>query len=224
MVALFVLASILVFVLIDLFVQRAQRRREALAPVKLPVADRFLIPRGYFLSRGHSWIELMFSGNARVGIDDFVQKLVGPVDAVQAAPLHSEIAKGEPLLTITRDGRKLSVPSPLSGTIVEVNSELLKQPAVLNADPYVSGWGVVIEPSRLASELRLFTIAEGAATWLKGEVTRFRNFIKESAARMAGEPMPAGVTLLDGGTPVAGVLQMTDQKTWNSFQHEFLSL
>lgn len=226
MVALFVLASILLFVLIDLFVQRVQRRKEALAPrpVKVPVADKFLVPRGYFLSRGHSWIELLFSGNARVGVDDFVQKLVGTIDGLRVAPVDSQIAKGEPLFTISREGRTLSIPSPLSGRIVEINSELLRQPSALNSDPYVSGWGVVIEPTALASELRLLSIADGAASWLRGEVTRFRNFIKESASRMSASPLPAGVTLLDGGTPVAGVLRMTDEKTWKDFQQEFLSL
>lgn len=226
MVALFVLASILLFVLVDLLVQRAQRRKEALAPkpVRIPVADRFLIPRGFFLSRGHSWIELLSSGNARMGIDDFVQKLVGKIDGVRVAPVQSQISKGDPLFTISREGRTLSIPSPLSGKIMEVNAELLRQPAALNTDPYVSGWGVIIEPSSLANELRLFSIAESAASWLRKEVTRFRNFIKDSASRMAAGPLPAGVTLLDGGTPVAGVLRMTDEKTWNEFQHEFLSL
>jgi glycine cleavage system H protein len=226
MVALFVLVTILLFVLVDVVVQRVQRRKEALAPtpVKVPMADRFLVPRGYFLSRGHSWIELLFSGNARIGIDDFVQKLVGTIDGIRVAPVRSEIRKGEPLFTISREGRTLSIPSPLSGRIVEVNSELLRQPAALNSDPYVSGWGVVIEPTALASELRLLSIADGAALWLRGEVTRFRNFIKESALRMTASPLPVGVTLLDGGTPVAGVLRMTDEKTWKDFQQEFLSL
>ncbi len=226
MVAIFVLVSILLFVLIDLILQRTQRRKEALAPqsIRPPVADRFLIPRGYFLSRGHSWIELMFSGNARVGIDDFVQKLVGPVESLQSVPLHAEVRKGDPLFTMVSRGRSLSIPSPLSGTVVEVNADLLRQPSVLNSDPYVSGWGVIIRPTRLASELRLFSIAEGAATWLKGEVSRFRDFIKDSASRMTSAPLPAGATLLDGGTPVSGVLQMTDEKTWEDFQQEFLSL
>jgi len=226
MVAIFVLASILLFVLIDLLVQRAQRRKEALVPrpIKVAVADRFLVPRGYFLSRGHSWIELLFSGNARIGIDDFVQKLVGKIDGIRVAPIRSEIRKGEPLFTISREGRLLTIPSPLSGRIVEINSELLREPSAVNSDPYVSGWGVVIEPTALASELRLLSIADGAATWLRGEVTRFRNFIKESASRMSASPLPAGVTLLDGGTPVAGVLKMTDDKTWKEFQQEFLTL
>ena len=226
MVALFVLASIILFVLIDVAVQRVQRRGEAMAPAasKLPVADRFLVPRGYFLSRGHSWIELLFSGNARIGVDDFVQKLVGSVDSIRVVPANSVISKGDPLFTITRQGRTLTIPSPLSGKVLEVNSELMREPTAFNTDPYVSGWGVVLEPARLATELRLLTIAEGAASWLKGEVSRFRDFIKESASRMSATPLPAGVTLLDGGTPVSGVLQMTDEKTWKAFEHEFLSL
>lgn len=224
MVAIFVFLTILAFLAIDLLVQRSARKKEALAPrpVRIPVADRFLIPRGYFLSRGHSWIELLFTGNARVGIDDFVQKLVGPIEEIRLPSVRAEIRKGEPLYSIRIGTRELAIPSPLSGTIIEVNSAISGNPGTLNRDPYVSGWGVVIEPNNLAEELPLFSIAESAAQWLRGEVTRFRNFIKEYAFRMQATPLPAGVTLLDGGMPVTGVLQMTDDQTWKAFEREFL--
>lgn len=224
MVAIFVILTILAFVAIDLLVQRSARKKGALAPqaAGLPVADRFLIPRGYFLSRGHSWIELLFTGNARVGVDDFVQKLAGSVDAVTLPQTHAELRKGDPLLRLRIGQRELSVPSPLSGTVVEVNSEVALNPRVLNDDPYISGWGVVIEPSMLSTELPQASVAESAARWLKDEVTRFRNFIKEYALKAEARPLPAGVTLLDGGMPVTGVLQMTDDTTWKAFEREFL--
>ena len=224
MVAIFVMFTILAFLAIDVLLQRSARKKEALAPraVRLPLADRFLIPRGYFLSRGHSWIELLFTGNARVGVDDFVQKLVGTVDAITLPPLRTEIRKGEPLFILRSGQRELTVPSPLSGTVVEVNPEVAVNPGAVNHDPYISGWAAVIEPTNLSQELPLFNVAESAAKWLRGEISHFRNFIKEYAFRMEAQPLPAGVTLLDGGMPVAGVLQMTDDQTWKAFEREFL--
>ena len=224
MVAIFVLLTILAFIAIDLFVQRSARKQEGLVPrlAKVQVADRFIVPRGYFLSRGHSWMELLFTGNARVGIDDFIQKLAGTVEAVNLPPLGSTLRKGEPLLTLQIGPRELSIPSPLSGTIAEVNADIARNPSAVNSDPYGSGWGVVIEPNNLSEELRQLNIAETAAQWLRGEVSRFRNFIKDYSFRTEANPLPAGVTLLDGGMPVAGVLQMTDDQTWKAFEREFL--
>lgn len=226
MVALFVLATILTCVLVEVILGHARRRKEALAPksVKPAVADTFLIPRGYFLSRGHSWAELLFTGNTRVGIDDFVQKLVGTVDGITVPTVNAEVRKGETLFSVQRGGRHLSFAAPLSGRVVEVNTALLGNPTLVNKDPYGSGWIAVVEPSRLATELAPFTIAESAARWLKKEISRFRDFIQTEAVleERSGSPLPASVTLLDGGMPVAGVLGMTDLKTWESFQREFL--
>lgn len=222
MVAIFVLATILAFVLIDFFVQRARRAKTggAQQSSRLPVADQFLIPRGYFFSKGHSWIELLFSGNVRIGIDDFIQKLVGPMDGLVIAPTDTAIQKGETLCTIKCGDRTLSIPSPMTGTVLEVNEESRRNPSAINADPYGAGWIAVIEPTNLAAELPANTVAEGAARWLRKEISRFRDFIQEF-----GRPdtaLPAGATLLDGGMPVAGILGMTDERTWSRFEREFL--
>ena len=225
MVALLVLTSILVFVIIDLLIRRARRRTEALVPkqVRLPVADSFRIPRGYFLSRGHSWVELLQNGTVRIGIDDFVQKLVGPIDAVSPAPLQSKIRKGETLVTIRQGGRSLALPSPITGTISSLNASLVGKPSLVNDDPYTSGWIATIEPSNLFSEIRMTTISDAAAQWLKNEVARFRNFLQDAISRPDPGFVLSGGTLLDGGAPVEGVMHMTDERTWNSFEREFLS-
>jgi len=225
MVLLLVLASVLVFVLIDLLILRPRRRKEALAPkrAKPAVADNFQVPRGHFLSRGHSWLELRHDGTVRIGIDDFVQKLVGPIDALSLAPLQSKIRKGETLVTIRQAKRSLSLPSPVSGRILSLNTSVVGKPSLVNDDPYTDGWIAVIEPSNLSSELTATTIADGAVQWLKNEVSRFRNFIQDAVSRPDRALVLSGETLLDGGTPVEGVLRMTDNATWRSFEEEFLS-
>jgi len=224
MVALLVLASVLVFVVIDLLIRRSRRQKEALAPkqAKPPVADNFLIPGGYFFGRGHSWVKLLQNGTVRIGIDDFVQKLVGPIDALSLAPLQSKIRKGETLVTIRQGKRSLSLPSPISGRISSLNTSLVGKPSLVNDDPYTDGWVAMIEPSNLSSELPTTTIADGAAQWLKNEVARFRDFLQDAVSRPDRALVLGGETLLDGGEPVQGVLRMTDDGTWHSFEQKFL--
>ncbi len=222
MVAIFVIATIVLFVLIDVVLQRRAKAAQGVVPAaaKIPFHDRFVIPRGYFLSPSHSWAELLFDGNARIGIDDFVQKLIGRVDAIEVAPVAASVKKGDTLFTIRQGGRSLAVPSPLSGKVVQVNPELKSSSTTIHKDPYVSGWVAIVEPNNLGSELKLMKIAEDAAQWLRKEIGRFRNFIMDSARQ--SELAPAGATLLDGGLPLAGVLQNADPRTWEEFQKEFL--
>ncbi|MGB2870114.1 MAG: hypothetical protein WBD36_16825 [Bacteroidota bacterium] len=225
MVAIFVIATILTCIGIEIALDRVARRKHATVPARaVQAADRFLIPRGYFLSRGHSWVELLVNGNARIGLDDFVQKLVGTVDTIVTPTPNAQVKKGEKLFTIRQGERTLTFLSPLSGRIVEVNPTLPLEPGVLKQDPYVSGWVAVIEPTNLAQELKPLAVAEDALQWLREEIRRFRNFVKEQVSLpVPGALAPANVTLLDGGMPLAGVLQQTDGKTWQAFEREFLA-
>ena len=44
--------------------------------------------------------------------------------------------------------------APVSGTVVEVNTELADAPERLNEDPYGDGWICVIEPADAAAATR----------------------------------------------------------------------
>jgi len=219
MVALFVIATILVCVGIELLRDRAKKRSLAPAPAQFSV-DRFLLPKGYFMSKAHTWVELTFGGEARVGVDDFAQKVIGTIDRIDIASLGSEINKGETLMTVRHGNRTLSIPAPISGQVLTVNESLLAEPDRLHQDPYIAGWVAVLTPKNISSELRLLTIAEDAAKWMKKEVSRFRDFVKTQA--QIGMPVPAGATMLDGGVPLSGVLEQFNENTWNAFQKEFL--
>lgn len=221
MVALFVLLTIITFVAIDFFVQRAARKHRATVPIKSPLLlDRFVIPKGFFLSKGHAWIEVLASGKTRIGLDDFVQKLVGSFDGISPQPVGSTIRKGDPLATLRQGERMLTIPAPLTGTLLELNEEVLEDASGINADPYGSGWIAVMEPANLSAELPSSAIAGAASQWLRGEIRRFKEFIAEYTSR--SNALPAGVTLADGGVPVAGVLRLTDDKAWDQFNRSFI--
>jgi glycine cleavage system H protein len=219
MVALFVIATILLCVGIELLRDRAKQRKTVPAAAHVP-ADRFLLPKGYFISKAHTWVELTFAGDARIGVDDFAQKVIGTIERIEVAPLGTEIKKGETLLKVSHGNRMLSIPSPITGKVLTVNDSLLASPNRLHQDPYLAGWVAVVAPANISSELRFLAIADEAAKWLRKEVSRFRDFVKVQS--QIGVPAPAGVTMLDGGAPLSGVLEQFNENTWNAFQNEFL--
>ena len=217
MVALFVIATFLVFLFIDYLIQKKTQPAEVQEPARRSF-ERFVIPRGYFFSQKHAWLEILGSGNARVGIDDFVQKIIGSIDSVRLVPEKIAVKRGDPILTITQNGRELSLGAPISGKVLAVNDALLKSPELLTQDPYLSGWIATIQPENISSELKSMSVAEEAAIWLRKEVTRFRDFITVRTPQLA-----TGVTMLDGGLPVVGALKGADVSVWKEFEQEFLS-
>ena len=217
MVALFVIATFLLFLTIDYFIQRKAKPVEA--PVRAtPHQERFMIPRGYFFSPKHVWLEILGSGNARVGIDDFIQKVIGSIDSVRLVPARVAVKRGDPILTIRQNGREISLTAPVSGKVLAVNDLLVKSPELLKQDPYLTGWIATIQPENLNSEVKALNVAEEAASWLRKEVARFRDFINVRTPQLA-----TGVTMLDGGLPILGALQGAEATVWKDFEREFLS-
>ncbi|MBE0557951.1 MAG: glycine cleavage system protein H [Proteobacteria bacterium] len=226
MVAILFVISFAVLIAVSYYVEK---KKETVMTTFVEMGPRDFIrtlalPKGIFLASGHTWAEVLSNGHARVGVDDFVRKLVGKIDRVQILPVRSKVKRAEPMCTLHQAGRDLTVRAPLSGTIVNVNPRAADSPSSLNADSYVAGWLAVIEPSDLASEIKFMRVADEASAWLRQELRRFRDFIEEHIrpSGMEGEYATAGNTLLDGGAPVAGLLGKVGPDTWRGFEREFL--
>jgi glycine cleavage system H protein len=92
-------------------------------------------------TKDHEWISL--DGDiATIGITDFAQHELGDIVYVEIE------TKGKSLSAETVFGSVEAVKTvsdlflPVSGTIVEVNSILEKEPEKVNTDPYGDGWMV----------------------------------------------------------------------------------
>jgi len=224
MVALFVVATIIVFFIVDYFVERAEKRKKVAVPaIETTPKPRFIIPKDYFFGKGHVWIELLSGGFARVGLDDFVQKIVGRIDDVTFTSVNSQITKGDKLFMLQQGEKAMSFRAPISGKVISFNEELVNSPDVLRKKPYADGWVAIMEPSNL-DEIRSLPKGTDAAQWLREEIKKFRNFITQQVGRsgFAGVPSPAGVTLMDGGIPVEGAMEHSSTETWQKFEDNFL--
>ncbi len=233
MVAIMVVFTIVLFVAADLVVQwvRARRTQPALAsrPSEAGVADllvprlqmeRFALPAGIFFHRGHTWANLLFSGQVKVGVDDFVRKLLGHIDAITLPPLGVEVNQGQPFVALRQGGRTATLPAPVDGVVCAVNAELAKMPGLLRRDPYTRGWLVALQPTNLAANLPRLTVGEGALTWFKGELARLQEFLHITLTLKRDALV--GATAADGGLMADGLLEHLDDETWTEFQSRFL--
>jgi len=106
----------------------------------------------------HSWVRV--SGNrAVVGITDYAQESLGDIVFMDLPDVDSTIEADGEIGEIESTKATSTVISPVSGTIVKVNSELEDAPETINEDPYEKGWIVEIEMDD-ASELDALMGAE----------------------------------------------------------------
>jgi glycine cleavage system H protein len=91
------------------------------------------------------WVLEEGAGRVRVGLADFPQQRDGDVAFAEVGPPGTLLAAGDELGTMETIKVNVSIPSPIAGTIREVNPALEIGPEVINKDPYGAGWLAVIE-------------------------------------------------------------------------------
>jgi glycine cleavage system H protein len=104
------------------------------------------VPDDRRYTQDHEWARLE-DGRVRVGITDFAQDALGDVVFVQLPEPGAAVEAGGPLGEVESTKSVSDVYAPISGTVLEVNSELGDAPQRLNEDPYGEGWICLIEPA-----------------------------------------------------------------------------
>jgi glycine cleavage system H protein len=180
------------------------------------------IPQGLLFCRNHTWAYLTKKGVAEVGIDDLLVHITGEVSFSALKKSGEKISKGEVIAELRQDGKKLSILSPVSGEITEINNSLLADPTRMTADPYGKGWMFRISPAGWSEETGSYYLAEDAVRWMRSELSRFRDFLMESASEYThGE---STLILQDGGELRDNTLSELPENVWNNFQEDFLGL
>ncbi|WP_414475043.1 glycine cleavage system protein GcvH [Microvirga sp. M2] len=75
-----------------------------------------------------------------VGISDYAQSQLGDVVFVELPSVGKTLAKGDEAAVVESVKAASEVYAPVSGEVVEVNSELEAAPGTVNEDPAGRGW------------------------------------------------------------------------------------
>ena len=102
-----------------------------------------------------------------VGISDYAQDSLGDVVFVELPVVGKVVQKGEAFGVVESVKAASDVYAPLSGTIVEVNSKLKEDPALVNKEPFGAGWFVKIQASNPSEYEELLSSTEYEA-FVKG--------------------------------------------------------
>ena len=81
----------------------------------------------------------------RIGLSDFLQQRSGDVAFAEVKPVGTQVAFGDEIAVIETIKVNISLTSPVTGKVVEVNPAMATAPEAINQDPYGAGWLAVVE-------------------------------------------------------------------------------
>ena len=111
--------------------------------------------RSYFVERTQmTWVKVE-GDRITVGLTDPAQTRAGKILHLRLKSVGTVRERGKPIATVESGKWAGPVMAPVSGTVVEVNAELEKDPGLLNTDPYGRGWIVRMAPSAPAEIAQL---------------------------------------------------------------------
>ena len=219
MTVLLVLATFLVFIVLDY----ALNRKKAVATVAAmaidaaPVhvgggyVDGFHVPEHLSYHPGQSWLVRERKNVVRVGADEFAAALAGRVDQIELPKPGQWVRQGQKIVAFTRGGERTEMVSPSEGEVMEVNTEVLNNPAILRSDPYQKGWLLSLHVPDEESTSRNLVPKGLVSQWMREAVERL----------YAHQPALAGAVAADGGRPSEDLLASLPEHNWKEVTSEF---
>jgi glycine cleavage system H lipoate-binding protein len=176
---------------------------------------------GLYYDKTHTWAFLDNDGLVKVGIDDFLQHITGPLSRVKMKMPGERIRKGKQAVSIIQDGKQLDICAPVSGIIKEQNKILSTNTSIINSSPYTDGWIYKIEPTNWLKEVQFLIMEKTYKEWLKAEIQRLKEFLTD--ALRPGNFEYAHV-LQDGGEITDRILEDLGPEAWEDFQTNFIDV
>ena len=94
-------------------------------------------------SKSHEWVR-MDGDVAVIGISDFAQDALGDLVFVNLPQVGDDVTAGEAFGDVESVKAVSDLMSPVTGTVCEINEELLDAPENLNSDPY-GAWIIKVD-------------------------------------------------------------------------------
>ncbi len=112
------------------------------------------MPEDLYYHEEDAWVKVESDGTVTIGMDDFYQKQAGDTTYVDLPFEGDTITQGETCGKIQSSKWVGKFVAPISGEIIQVNSELENDCRLINKDPYGAGWIIKVKPSNLEAELK----------------------------------------------------------------------
>ena len=170
------------------------------------------LPQGFYLHRGHCWVNIEEGSTVRVGFDDFAFRVLAPFDRVEAPLMGKQLRRDSAAIGVGRGAHSARFLSPIEGVVTEMNPRLRESGCRAGIDPYTDGWVLRAHAANLREDLHGLMIGDQASEFLEGEVERLHGLIEEKAGPLA----------VDGGHLGQDIFGHLPQIGWDALVAAFL--
>jgi glycine cleavage system H lipoate-binding protein len=161
---------------------------------------------------GHSWARFEHGGRVRVGFDDFLVKLFGPLQTLKLPPLGATVKQSQVGWTFSREEHRAAMLSPATGSVLATNHRVLEHPGITNLDPYQEGWLFILEPTLPKKDLKGLYFGEQGFRWMEEENRKLMSLMGPEYEELAAT----------GGEPIRDIFGNFPDLGWNRLVHTFL--
>ncbi|MFQ6020002.1 MAG: glycine cleavage system protein H [Dehalococcoidia bacterium] len=148
---------------------------EAAQTSNLITVESYQLPADRYYHPDHVWVLKETEDTVRIGFDVLGQETIGTIVHLELPAVGTSVQAGGPLGSIEAAKYVGSVSSPVSGVVTEVNEEALRNPSLVNSDPFGQGWLLALRSGKLDDELAgLITGAEDLRSWFAAKVKEYR--------------------------------------------------
>jgi len=189
-------------------------KRRSAVPATSDTEDSFFtfsdreLPEEFYFHLTHVWVRPQECHTWEMGIDPLLSYILPPPIGFELFTERKGLTQNEVLGRIITTGGSVFLITPLSGSLVRMNSEVSKQPQLIVEDPLKRGWLAQLQWSQDRSELREFYRGAEARRFLKEEACHLRHVLKYRGIE-AGK---IGITLHDGGNNLKHLHQILPSK------------
>ena len=108
-------------------------------------------PKNLKYHREHVWAQV--DGDTAVfGITSYAQESLGDIVYIELPEVGTELVAGSSYAEVESVKAVSDVYAPLSGTVVEVNEEIVDAPELINESPFENGWLVKVQLANSAEQ------------------------------------------------------------------------
>lgn len=219
MTVILVVLTFATFLVIDFVLNRKKApvlateaaQEPVMAAEAADVVGGFAVPSNVRYHPGHTWVQRERKNVNRVGADAFAAAFAGAVERIELPKPGQWVRQGQKVVSFFRNGEKIEMVSPVEGEVVEINTALLTNPALMREEPYGKGWMMNVFSPDEDSPTRNLLPANLVPAWMR-----------EAADRLfALQPQLAGATAADGGEVITDPAAALDAKAWKKAAEDF---
>lgn len=214
MVILIFIAFILLCIATDIILNSLNKKKVdniVLEEIVKPLNENNIsVPAGLLYSKNHLWLFMEKDGTIKLGIDDFLSKVIGKITKLDMKKNGEMIERGKPAFYVIQNGKKIYINSPISGKVIMNNENYI-------SNSYFYNWIYTIEPLNWKRESDFLLLCEKYKESLSNEFNRLKEFFSSLIINNNCK-----LVLQDGGEIKENILENYGPDVWEDFQNKFI--